>query len=441
VYAFFVAFLLICCALTVTVHARNLSHVFWALLILQAVVAVARMAPGLTPAFLLEAYHDIRFAVFDAGGFVRPGCEFFRESFTQVFFVTLVVLFLFSLAFILGPLAYGALCGRLDKFRRRTVRHICIFSTSTYYIITLRAFQAINCTRVRPLGESLLVGELGTVCYTGGHLAAAIVAYCLLIVYCIPLPFVTGYLLWRHESRLDDASVSPLFGFLYETFDPRAYLAAPIYLGSMLYLAIVDAMLTPWPPAQFALCIALFAAIIAFCVWRRPFAVHWELVLCCATAVVALFGSLVNMLASFEAVPRALIWVLGIVHLISIAGLLCGYGMFLFRHKADATKALDVQHKDPVVYQAAIPEGNPPKPATTTTTIYGATSASALSALPVATTFGQTSQPADSLRFTSTLGRGGGGSTTMLAAGKTKTAQQLVATMGVGQSSPDYSPT
>eukprot|EP00727_Mastigamoeba_balamuthi_P005371 m51a1_g14832 hypothetical protein (4244) ;mRNA; f:692485-711070 len=347
--AAFAAFVAMLLSSLMGMPKRKLYHMFWAIMFFQAIVAVVKMVPPHMPDFLHEAYADLSVALLDAGDFIRPGCNMLAQSFSQVFLVTLVCAIVLFWAFTFGPLAYGWLVGAYQKSQLRIIRYMLIITMLTYYIVTLRSLQTVVCYRFGPLNESFLAYELGTVCYKETHMAIVVVSYVVLVAYSIPYPVAMLGLLWRHESDLDSAKVIPLFGILYDIFENKGYLFAPLYLMFLFALALINALFVPWRFIHFACCSVLFLGTFVAVLWVRPFRVGAELASCCVMLGAAAYGVLLNFIASFSSVSSAALWVLGIVHLMAIAFAVVAYGFFLWRNN-DKPKILDMRSKTAVKF-------------------------------------------------------------------------------------------
>eukprot|EP01112_Ceratiomyxa_fruticulosa_P012240 TRINITY_DN3383_c0_g1_i2.p1 TRINITY_DN3383_c0_g1~~TRINITY_DN3383_c0_g1_i2.p1 ORF type:complete len:695 (-),score=96.94 TRINITY_DN3383_c0_g1_i2:244-2328(-) len=104
-----------------------------------------------------------------------------------------------------------------EAFKRRAIRSLLILFTITYYIITYRTFQALNCVQdpSTPLWTRLKV-ELHLRCFHDEHRQIAPVAFIVLILDTIGFPLLCCYLIYKAtKAGIDIPLYRDSFGYLY----------------------------------------------------------------------------------------------------------------------------------------------------------------------------------------------------------------------------------
>ncbi|KAH3742736.1 calcium-binding protein [Pelomyxa schiedti] len=346
---FYFIFLLLLLFALLNLDTRKVARLAWTLVLLQTIVVCGQMATENTPKFMTEAYTDITFGILDVGVFIRPACTLLPQSLTQIFFDTILVNALCLTFFVCGTLAYSFLVDP-DLFERAifsTVRTVMVYCAISYVTITTRALQGVDCQPFTQVGRSVLNWDRGTTCYEGTHVFVMLMSYAILLLFSVPFPIASFFLMWKFETRLDDVNVKPFFGFMYEVFETSSYYYGPLLLGFLFLLCAVNVLVSPYRLPQFLLSVALICLMLLLLMFRRIYTTRWEFFLSSSTLLVALFGVLCNFLSSFDTMPSVILYLVGIVHLGCIAGVVLAHIIFLIRF---FIKPTDARSKSLVVF-------------------------------------------------------------------------------------------
>jgi len=174
-------------------------------------------------------------------------------------------------------------------FKRRAIHSLVILATIAYLQVAIRIFDAVNCEDVN--GQELLVAELSTVCYQGGNMAAAIVAFILMPLYLAAFPIWAFYIVKRSYTKgAYDLKRAEKYGYLYRNLKDYAFWFRSLFYLTGLTLAIQTVFasndsLRVFLPCLFFLLNAVTVAVL------RPFVTKFaNWVMFCGGLICAIVG-------------------------------------------------------------------------------------------------------------------------------------------------------
>eukprot|EP01107_Rhizomastix_libera_P006969 TRINITY_DN211_c0_g1_i3.p1 TRINITY_DN211_c0_g1~~TRINITY_DN211_c0_g1_i3.p1 ORF type:complete len:739 (-),score=264.59 TRINITY_DN211_c0_g1_i3:669-2726(-) len=242
------------------------------------------------------------------------------------------------------------LSAQASVWKFRTIRQMIVFGCLCFGTLTHKALQAINCRFIPDLHKSYLLLNSDMICYSGSHLSVVIIAYIILVVFSIGFPVSISIWLVKNSSKLDEASVWPFFGTLYETFQNSSYLSGPITIFVLLFLTIFGDLLVDIKHAQFATLLLTLIIFLILMIWKKPSSKAMENVVIYIVIATCLLGVLINYLVYLD-VPSAAIIALCVIHIVMIAFSFISTVVSLLNASKESPKQYDTQSKAVVIFE------------------------------------------------------------------------------------------
>jgi hypothetical protein len=283
-------------AAVLLLHDRILTTILSAIMTMQVLAAVGKMATSEMPSFVRAFYGYLSVLNLDFEG-LQPGCDGLpEETFVALYFgnIAFVICIWIVMAMGLGVL-WLAIPRRRRFYRNRLFSSALLVVAVFYYILSARSLEAITCYMVD--GEYRLQSDLTMVCWEGPHIKLAAAGCFALLVCSLGFPWWVANRLGRHEPLLySDKRIRARYGMLYDSFKPSHFMFGVAALFVDLLLAVAGVVFRYNPIVQVSMVVGVLLIYSVMLLCQRPFRHAIETTAAFFAFLVATAGAALNFI-------------------------------------------------------------------------------------------------------------------------------------------------